>query len=141
VLIFFNRQFLTQASNHQTSAIWSKYNFNLRIPINTSQPSINKVYSEMSLCCQILRNYLHLARLLAFSPYHWLFSGKLQPLQQCILILTYLKGHPQNSDTQLLRYIISEVFEIFIKQGDTNSEEPSLYQTIPTYEAPWQMLH
>ncbi|KAL5349875.1 hypothetical protein ACLOAV_004909 [Pseudogymnoascus australis] len=25
VLIFFNRQFLTQASNHQTSTIWNKY--------------------------------------------------------------------------------------------------------------------
>lgn len=58
-----------------------------------------------------------------------------------MLILTYLKGHPQNSDTQLLRYLISEVFDIFIGQDETDSEEPSLYQTILTYETPWQMLH
>lgn len=58
-----------------------------------------------------------------------------------MLILTYMKGHPQNSDTQLLRYLISEVFDMFIGQDETDSEEPSLYQTILTYEAPWQMLH
>lgn len=30
---------------------------------------------------------------------------------------------------------------MFIEQGDTDSEEPSLYQTIQTYEAPWHVLH
>lgn len=57
-----------------------------------------------------------------------------------MLVLTYLKGHPQTSDTQLLRYLLSEVFDLLIGQDETDSEEPSLYQTIPTYEAPWQML-
>ena len=30
---------------------------------------------------------------------------------------------------------------MFIGQDETDSEEPRLYQTILTYEAPWQMLH
>lgn len=58
-----------------------------------------------------------------------------------MLVLTYLKGHPQNSDAQLLRYLVSEVFDIFVEQGKMDGEEPSLYQTILTYEAPWKMLH
>lgn len=58
-----------------------------------------------------------------------------------MLVLTYLKGHPQNSDALLLRYLVSEVFDIFVEQNKADSEEPPLYQTILTYEAPWKMLH
>ena len=58
-----------------------------------------------------------------------------------MLVLTYLKGHPQDSDSQLLRYLISEVFDIFRAHGEAADEELSLYRTIPRYEAPWQMLH
>ncbi|RDL30002.1 uncharacterized protein BP5553_10629 [Venustampulla echinocandica] len=121
VLIFFNRQFLSGPDDHQTSTIWNH---------------------EMSLCCQFLRSYLNLARLPAFSPYQWLFPGKLQPLQQCMLVLTYLKEHPQNSDIQLLQHLISEVFDIFRAKDETDSnKDPLLYRSILTYEESWQMLH
>ena len=42
VLIFFNRQFLTQAAGDQTSTFWSMYVLHPQIPINTPRPLLTK---------------------------------------------------------------------------------------------------
>jgi hypothetical protein len=100
----------------------------------------NRPGSEIVICSEFLRNYLHLARLPAFSPYRWFCPGKMQPLQECLIILTYLKGHPQDGDSHLLRYLLSEIFDIFKVGDEADDDDLSLYRTIRRYEAPWQML-
>lgn len=56
-----------------------------------------------------------------------------------MIVLTYLKCHPQNADSHLLRYLLSEIFDIF-QADDDNTNKTSMHKIIRKYEAPWQML-
>ncbi|CAI7581018.1 unnamed protein product [Penicillium discolor] len=115
VRIFFNRQVLAGSSG--SSTVWD---------------------DQIIACRQFLKNYVNLARLPAFSPYWWLCPGKLQPLHECLIAITCMKERPQNPDTQILLYLLSEIFEIF---KSTEARDDSLLsQSFRRYKAPWQKL-
>jgi hypothetical protein len=65
----------------------------------------------------------------------------MQPLQECMIVLAYLKGHPQDGESRLLRYLLSEIFELFKAHDDEEDDGLSLNRTSRRYEAPWQILH
>ncbi|CAI7639524.1 unnamed protein product [Penicillium glandicola] len=118
VRIFFNRQILTGASRSSgSSSVWD---------------------DQITACRQFLKNYVNLARLPAFYPYWWLCPGKMQPLHECLIVITCMKERPQNPDIQILLYLLDEIFEIF---KSTEARDDSLLsRAFRRYEAPWQTL-
>ncbi|KAK6008848.1 hypothetical protein QM012_000751 [Aureobasidium pullulans] len=118
VSILVTRHFLSTATGDQRAKLWT---------------------SALSICTQFLRNYLHLAQLPAFSPYHWFCPGKIQPLQECMIVLTYLKECPQDDSNQMLSYLLDEVFDLF-GTSDATSEGPLWPEPKQRYKAAWEVL-
>lgn len=52
--------------------------------------------------------------------------------------MTCMKERPQHPDTQILLYLLSEIFEIF--KGTEARDDSLLSQSFRRYEAPWQKL-
>jgi hypothetical protein len=103
-------------------------------------PAAWESLSELANCVQFLRNYIHVARLPAFLPYHWCCRGKLDPRQECIIIISYLNDHGQAAETQLLQYLLSEVLDVFEAEPDANDLGPAKQQDPSTHDICWQVL-
>ncbi|KAL7952236.1 hypothetical protein V8C34DRAFT_299774 [Trichoderma compactum] len=69
---------------------------------------------QMTNCVQFLRNYLHLAGLPAFAPYQWYCPGRLDAWQECMIVLSFLRGNPRpGRSRQLLLHVLGDVFDMF----------------------------
>ncbi|KAL7932234.1 hypothetical protein V8C35DRAFT_328922 [Trichoderma chlorosporum] len=69
---------------------------------------------QMTNCFQFLRNYLHLAGLPAFMPYQWYCPGRLDAWQECMIVLSFLRGNPRmGRSRQLLLHVLGDVFDMF----------------------------
>lgn len=138
--IFFGRATLSHNPGEKVLGSWNKCPpGHSNTCFESIAPDVNSS-STMSSCIHFLRNYLHLARLPAFSSYRWFCPGTIQPLQECMMVLDYLKEQPQGPASQLLQYLLNEVFDIFWPDGsgsegvghDTNRNE---------LLSPWLVLH
>ncbi|KAJ5504558.1 hypothetical protein N7463_007432 [Penicillium fimorum] len=62
----------------------------------------------------------------------------MQPLHECLIVITCIKELPQHPDTQILFYLLTEIFEIF---KSTEARDDSLLsQSFCRYEAPWEAI-
>ncbi|KAI3317300.1 hypothetical protein HD806DRAFT_527198 [Xylariaceae sp. AK1471] len=76
-------------------------------------------------------------RLPAFSPYHWCCLGKMDPIQECLMMMSFLKDRPPTGRIQLLQYLLSEVMDIFKAQPKTDT---GMHQGYPAHVISWQVL-
>jgi hypothetical protein len=64
------------------------------------------------LCCQYIQSYLRLARWPAAAVYNWSLQSRLQPLEETLILLTYLHTEPSATEADLVEHFAEEVLDM-----------------------------
>jgi hypothetical protein len=89
------------------------------------------------LCCQYIQTYLRLTRWSAAGVYKWALLSRLQPLEETLLLLTYLQTEACPADADLVEHFAEEVLDMCYNSEQARNQQPpgvtsSLRQTLWT---------
>jgi hypothetical protein len=89
------------------------------------------------LCCQYIQTYLRLTRWSAAGVYKWALLSRLQPLEETLLLLTYLQTEACPAEADLVEHFAEEVLDMCYNSEQARNQQPpgvtsSLRQTLWT---------
>lgn len=78
----------------------------------------------MRLCCQYIQTYLRLTRWSAADVYKWALLSRLQPLEETLILLTYLQTESCPAKADLIEHFAEEVLDMCYNSEQAQNQQP-----------------
>ncbi|KAL1602690.1 hypothetical protein SLS60_006110 [Paraconiothyrium brasiliense] len=76
------------------------------------------------LCCQYIQTYLRLTRWSAAGVYKWALLSRLQPLEETLILLTYLQTESCPAEADLVEHFAEEVLDMCYNSEQAQNQQP-----------------
>lgn len=94
----------------------------------------------MRLCCQYIQIYLRLTRWSATAAYKWALLSRLQPLEETLILLTYLQTESPAAEADLVEHFAEEVLDMCYN-GEQAQDQQIPGTTLSTRRDLWALLN
>ncbi|KAF2444307.1 hypothetical protein P171DRAFT_521659 [Karstenula rhodostoma CBS 690.94] len=92
------------------------------------------------LCCQYIQTYLRLTRWSAAAVYKWALLSRLQPLEETLILLTYLQTESCPAEADLVEHFAEEVLDMCHNSEQAQNQQPPGI-TSSTRQKLWAILN
>lgn len=82
------------------------------------------ISSLVRLCCQYIQSYLRLTRWSAAASYKWVLQSRLQPLEETLILLTYLQTEPSVAEADLVEHFAEEALDMCYSSEQAQNQHP-----------------
>ena len=92
------------------------------------------------LCCRYIQTYLRLTRWSAAGIYKWALLSRLQPLEETLILLTYLQTESCPAEADLVEHFAEEVLDMCYNSEQARNQHPP-GTTSALRQALWAILN